>query len=180
MNTLNSTAEVAAATTAELVTTYNHYATTPVKKFSDRKTAERRVIALYRAQTGEDMPATFTAPVAPVVNTSVVRVKGLEDQLAVMEVDAEQLAANKAHARRAAGNEAISASWDNPEVRAARTSRIAISVNGEEYTSVRAAFVALGLPLGRHIRFRGALRAAGQVTDATGNHWKVISITASK
>ena len=172
MNTLNSIAEVAAAATAELVATFNAFSTKPVKKFADRKTAERRVIALYREQMGEDMPATYTAPVAPVATTSVVRVNTTE----VAEV-AE--VAEKA-ARRAAGNEAISASWDNPEVRAARTSRIAIAVNGEEYTSVRAAFVALGLPLGRHIRFRGALRASGQVTDAAGNHWKVISITAAK
>jgi hypothetical protein len=38
-----------------------------------------------------------------------------------------------------------------------------VEVNGKEYGSVKQAFTALHLPLGRHIRFRMALKAAGKL-----------------
>jgi hypothetical protein len=73
-------------------------------------------------------------------------------------------AADKGAATRAA---AIAASWQNPEVAAARATRHGVKVTGPNggqatYKSVREAFVELGLPLGRHIKFRGALKAAGK------------------
>jgi hypothetical protein len=61
---------------------------------------------------------------------------------------------------------AIAASWKNKDVAARRATRHAVRVtdpsNGQgNYKSVREAFLVLALPIGRHIKFRGALKAAG-------------------
>ena len=77
--------------------------------------------------------------------------------------------APKASPGRAA---AIAASWANPEVAAARAARATVTVTGPltsfflpdggaTYSSVAAAFRALQLPMGKHIKFRGELKAAG-------------------
>lgn len=56
------------------------------------------------------------------------------------------------------------ASWADPDVRAARTTRNGCRVGRQSYPSVRAAFEALGLPLAKHIRFRAELKAKGRAT----------------
>lgn len=82
--------------------------------------------------------------------------------------------APKASAERGA---AIAASWSDDEVRKARATRHAVLVDKVEYRSVRAAFVALGLPLGQHISFRMQLKAEG-TANAYGKKWAVIEVTA--
>lgn len=71
----------------------------------------------------------------------------------------------------------IAASWENPEVYAARVTRNGVTFTTEKgtttYKSVREAFEQLGLPLGRHIAFRKELKAAGSL-DAFGGKWVVI------
>ena len=73
----------------------------------------------------------------------------------------------KAPASSAQRAASIAASWANPEVAAARAIRSSVTVSGGSlkgtvaYPSLRAAFVALGLPLGQHIKFRGQLKAEG-------------------
>jgi len=57
---------------------------------------------------------------------------------------------------------AIAASWNDPEVKAARVARHSVTVNGVEYRSVREAFRALGLPDSKHIKFRMDLKATGK------------------
>jgi len=57
-----SPSQISTATTAELVAFYNKHASTPVKKFADRKTAERRC----RALAVDDSPA----PAKPVTKTT--------------------------------------------------------------------------------------------------------------
>lgn len=76
-----------------------------------------------------------------------------------------------APARRTNAGPAISASWQRMEVRDARVTRHKVSVDGVEFRSVRAAFAALGLPMGRHIPFRARLKAAGTVRDEAGRQW---------
>lgn len=49
--------QIAAATTAELVAYYNSHAAKPVKKFADRKTAERRVAELVAQASAAPAPA---------------------------------------------------------------------------------------------------------------------------
>lgn len=82
--------------------------------------------------------------------------------------------APKASVERAA---AIRASWDDASVAAARATRHAVLVDKVEYRSVRAAFVALGLPLGQHIKFRMELKAE-LTANAYGKKWAIIEVTA--
>lgn len=116
---------ISTAPTAELVAFYNKHAAQPVKKFADRKTAERRVAALM-----------VTLPKAPA-----------------------KKAASSANPDRGA---AIAQSWKDKKVAAARATRHHVQAAGTTYKSVREAFMVLSLPLGQHIKFRGALKAAGK------------------
>lgn len=140
MNFIN----VSKASTPELVAYFNaHSGKPPVKRFSDRKAAEKRVAALIEA-----------APIAAKI-AHAVRPK--------------EAATNRKQASAPAADrgKAIAASWKNKQVAAARATRHAVRVTDPKggqgtYRSVRDAFVQLGLPLGRHIKFRGALKAAGK------------------
>jgi hypothetical protein len=56
--------------------------------------------------------------------------------------------------------------WDNPDVRAARLVRQPVIVTKpdgakEEFNSLKTSFIALHLPLNKHIRFRGRLKEEG-------------------
>lgn len=72
--------------------------------------------------------------------------------------------APKASPARAAS---IAASWTRPDVAAARAARSSVTVTSPThpvalaYSSLGAAFRALSLPMGQHIKFRGQLKAAG-------------------
>jgi hypothetical protein len=62
--------------------------------------------------------------------------------------------------------EAIAQSWKDKKVAAARATRHNVKVEDKTYKSVREAFMVLALPLGQHIKFRGALKAAGRAEFA--------------
>lgn len=65
---------VKTATTAELISFFNEYSATPVKKFQDRATAERRVsaiIALLEAEPQATEELTPQEPVDPVTSAIV-------------------------------------------------------------------------------------------------------------
>lgn len=68
---------------------------------------------------------------------------------------------------------AIAETWRDPKVKAKRSERHAVRVNGQEYRSVRAAFVALDLPLEKHIKFRMRLKHEGSLTEF-GHTWFII------
>jgi hypothetical protein len=145
MNSIN----VKSAATADLLAFLNaHSGKAPVKRFSTRAAGERRVAALL-----EELGSKATKP-ATKKTASVDKPR--------------RRAADKGAADRSAS---IAASWKDPKVAAARATRHAVVVadsdgNKQTFRSVRQAFEALGLPLGRHIKFRGALKAAGkQETD---------------
>lgn len=61
----------------------------------------------------------------------------------------------------------ISQSWTNAQTAAARKERHGVTVSGkgikgtQSFDSVRKAFLALGLPMSKHIKFRGDLKKAG-------------------
>lgn len=76
----------------------------------------------------------------------------------------------ESRARRSAG---IAKSWQDPEVAAKRSQRNGCRVDGVEYRSVRAAFVALDLPLSFHIVFRGQLKAQKRI-EHEGRVWELI------
>lgn len=151
------------AATKELVEFYNEHADKPVKKFSDRKTAERRVSELLEELEGhkvvvigpedfdDDFPSEYDAP------TSV------------------PMKPRKGKTTSLTRSEAIAKSWTVPETAEKRSQRSAVEVDGQVYRSVRAAFEALGLPMKHHIPFRMDLKAAGTSTDF-GHKWKIIPL----
>ena len=103
--------DVTKATMPELINFYNAKSgKPPIKKFADRKTAEKRVAALL-----------------PVKKP-------------------------KAQVRKSA-----------------------VTVNGKEYRSVKQAFEMLKLPLGRHIKFRMKLKAAGKLAFDDKHEFKVVA-----
>ena len=69
--------------------------------------------------------------------------------------------------------QSVQASWQDSAVRHARTQHHKVSVGGQEYNSVHAAFVALGLPLNRHQAFRKELKANGQATFGAHTFWLI-------
>lgn len=64
--------------------------------------------------------------------------------------------------------ESVAASWEDPEVHAARTTRnhVIVSHGGESATfrSVRAAFEELELPMEKHIKFRTRMKKVGRMS----------------
>ncbi|QEG09450.1 hypothetical protein CPT_MyoSmar_001 [Serratia phage MyoSmar] len=131
-------ANIATVKTAELVATHNIYAEKAVKKFSDRKTAERRTREVLESALADLRALEAVAP----------------------EVEAEPV--------KRSLSESIAASWTNPEVAAKRLTRHAVvaRVGGKalEFASLRKAFAALKLPDSKHIAFRQVLKAKGKAT----------------
>lgn len=129
---------IATAKTSELVATYNIYAEKAVKKFADRKTAERRTREVLESALADLRALEAVAP----------------------EVEAEPV--------KRSLSESIAASWTNPEVAAKRLTRHAVvaRVGGKalEFASLRKAFAALKLPDSKHIAFRQVLKAKGKAT----------------
>jgi hypothetical protein len=166
--------QITAATTAELVAFYNTHADKPVKKFADRATAEKRVAALIASL------APSPADACPFCGgTELTSGHGHDDGSITdehlftchdcgKEYDVntgEEFVAKETDATRAA---AIAASWLNPETAAKRAERHGCEVDGQYFPSVRKAFLALGLPLAKHISFRMDLKKYGE--QAFGKH----------
>ena len=179
MNSIN----VSIAKTSELVAFYNAHAVKPVTKFADRKTAERRVTELLATLKPAAKPAYVVGTCPNCGATTDITCGTVVESHGRQHVtnEHEALCHNCGHEfnydtgralkrRSAAANPdrsaAIAASWKNKDVAARRATRHAVRVtdpsNGQgNYKSVREAFLVLALPLGRHIKFRGALKAAG-------------------
>lgn len=192
-------------TAAQLLAAYNTAAAQLgeplVKRFSDLKTAERRTAAILARLP---QPKAKTAAANYVVGTcpkcgknthqhgnitcgTVKERKG--GQVIVNEHEAachscgHEFNYNTGKALRKAGKPAdaagraaaIAASWADPSVAQARTTRHAVKANGTQYRSVLAAFEALGLPLGQHIAFRAKLKAAGKL-EGFGFKWVLVEV----
>ena len=199
------------ATTAELLAFYNEHANKPVARFSDRKTAERRVNALMAAIKFSKPSPKKTAALAATPKKLAPKAVG-HDQCprcgATSDITAGQI--RELHGQQHLVNEhiafchtcghswdvhtgharseprtsnpdrgaAIAASWQDKAVAERRAQRHAVRVqapNGGEgnYKSVREAFMILALPLGQHIRFRGALKAAGRA-EIQGHQFRLV------
>lgn len=70
-------------------------------------------------------------------------------------------------------SEKLKESWQDPDVRALRTSRVHVEVDGNAYRSVRAALEDLGLPVKMRQKIRNALRN-GQEVDIDGHTFRRI------
>ena len=178
------------ATTKELVEFFNanceRFDVKPVKRFADRAAAEKRVQRLldFIAEDATDDAVTEVVPgFSHCPNCEVHLSNGYHDgvtkQYTCLACDHEfgpSLRGNN-HAKRAA---AIMETWKDPSVAAARAKRhgVRVAKDGKvsEFRSVRAAFVALGLPLNKHIQFRMELKAAGKIENAYGYNWSTIEL----
>ena len=198
---------VSTATAAELVAFYNAHSDKPVARFSDRKTAERRVAALLAALPAEQPALPAEQPALPAEQPALpdagyVRgtcpICGATEDITcgrVVELRGLQHVVDEHHAVcHGCGHEfnydtgvvirprkpavsgkdrsaAIAASWKDAAVAERRAQRHAVRVTDPrggsgEYPSVRTAFLMLALPLSKHIRFRGQLKAAGSAEFA--------------
>ena len=132
------------ATAAELVAFHNEHADKPVTRFATRAAGLARVKKLIVAL-------------------------GLEREVAAAAQPATKAAPAAPHQNRSA---AIRASWADPAVAAKRAERHSVVVDNQRFDSVRAAFVALNLPLSKHIKFRAELKSAGKLVVA-GRTWRI-------
>lgn len=143
-----NTAQISAAKTAELVAFYNaHCAAAGAKPVA--KFADRKTAERRVAELIAKLPKS---------------------------VDSEAASKKKRSVANPGAAKQIAASWRDPEVAAARITRNGVRVDGVQYDSVRAAFVELGLPLGTHIKFRMALKAANKLTDGAGRKWVLTEV----
>lgn len=154
-------ATISTVSIGELVAFYNSKSPKPVKKFADRKTAERRVMEFLEDSGPKGAKApTPKAAKAPAAKTPKV---------------AKEPKAPKEPVSRAA---AIAKSWTNPATKAARSERSHVIVDKVQYRSVLQAFEELSLDVKKHIAFRGQLKASegGKLAFAG----KVFKLVAAK
>jgi len=174
MNTIN----IQTAKTSELVAFFNAHAEQPVKRFADRQTAEKRVAALLAAAPaeksyGEEVSGLKHCPACNIDLSNGIGQHG--DEVNSKKIKHEKFmfaclgcghefgpAIPGKHIPDAARSAGVAKSWADASVRAARSARHAVTVNGVQYGSVMKAFTALGLPKGKLIRFRGELKKAGE------------------
>lgn len=197
LNRFSTSGDVIATKTADLVAFYNaNSGSKPIKKFADRRTAETRVIALIESLNALDAPSNESPipdakpreEVSSDVKTHKARAVVKKSDPTQEELDAmtdEEYEAfvksglndsancvvqNGTPSHRRSNSEGIAKSWDNKEVAQKRLTRNGVMVEGVgEFKSVRVAFVALGLPDSKHIRFRMKLKEAGRLNFEFGN-----------
>ena len=197
LNRFSTSGDVIATKTADLVAFYNaNSGSKPIKKFSDRRTGETRVIALIESLNALDEPsnespipdANSREEVSSDVKTHKARAVVKKTEPTQEELDAmtdEEYEAfvksglndsancvvhNGTPSHRRSNSEGIAKSWDNKEVAQKRLTRNGVMVEGVgEFKSVRVAFAALGLPDSKHIRFRMKLKEAGRLNFEFGN-----------
>ena len=158
---------VALATTAELVEWFNAHAESPVKKFADRKTAERRVLALLAEGVKAVKVEVDHSAANKRIAAAMPKLKTAKASSASRNV--ERAADNGSSEDRSA---AVAATWMNPDVAAARSVRDHVLVNDAWHVSVRQAFIDLGLPLNEHIKFRAQLKRSRKA-EAYGFKWSI-------
>lgn len=131
------------------------------------------LFAFYNTNTKRKLKRIF-----PDLATAVAKTTKLLEAMAetpAVELTPEQKAEREAEiaAKRAAGT---SRTWDDPEVRAKRTARHGIEVDGVYYKSVAEAYRVLELPMSKHIAHRIDLKkmAEGEVDNEYGMEWKVV------
>lgn len=175
-------AQVAAAKTADLVHFYNLHAVKQVTKFADRATAEKRLLAEIESmvRNGSFCPHCADILDPRTVNNMGITPAGAEgtkagERFLCHHCDTEYHSDGRVYNAPAANTSrsaAIASSWCDARVRELRSSRIRVAVHNDKGQlidhglSVAKAFRALGLPMSKHIAFRGQLRDAGELTFA--------------
>ena len=174
---------ITTATTAELVAFYNAHSTTPVKRFSDRKTAERRVAALLASDQQQNLVKVTAQEISAIARRAMAEDNAHElrcplcgdtDNLTTGEV---KILRGKQHVvnEHIADCHMCGHEWNTETGRAVRHAVEVVTPDGKKiwHSSVRHAFMVWSLPLGQHIKFRGLLKAAGKA-EFGGYKFKIV------
>lgn len=160
---------IAAKSTASLVALYNELTGKSITKFQDRATAERRVTEV--ATPAALLAISYCPHCAGHFSSQTMAGKeGTrkgDEYLCCHECGAEyHINTGKLFKAAASSDDrssGIAASWADPAVRAARSARHAVVVQGKgQFASVAKAFAACGLPAKDIIKTRGQLVAEGK------------------
>ena len=188
-------AEIKTMSTAEMIAEYNELTGKAIKKFSSRAAGERQLAAARAAvatdeREWEDLGWDERVAIFKSerrcphcgADSSCITAAGKEGTRAGderlfchhCETEFDNVTGmGYSHARSEAHAEGARKSWQDAAVRAARSARHRVTVDGVEYRSVAAAFQALGLPMGKHIKTRAQLKMAGKLTfECFGNKYK--------
>lgn len=143
---------IAEMSTADMVAEYNIRTKKNIKKFSSRKAGMKQL------EAARDAAASMPAP----VSTKTVEPK------------APKAVSGEKSKKRA---EAQRESWGDRKIAAARSKRDHVYVTGHgPFNSVAKAFIALNLPLKKHLKFRMQLKAdrtATYIHDDQKYHFKI-------
>lgn len=150
-------------TTAELVAEYNAATGKNIKKFESRAVGVKKLIEAWGGET-KPTGKSAKAPKAPAAEKAPAKApKAPAAAKPAKEPKAPK--APKEPKETVERSVAIARSWQNQEVKLARSMRYGVKVQGEKGTapqdfgSVAQAFRALKLPINAHIKFRGELVA---------------------
>lgn len=166
-------------TMSEMIAWYNSNTTNVVKKFADRKTAERRCTALKMSLAVKNYELDFDMDVveeepASKVKQQAIKIGKISAPMHKNTKSAEAINEKKAQVvGHRTLSEAIRESWKDSTTAVKRSARNKVEVDGQEYPSVRQAFIDLNLPLEKHIKFRMELKAAGKL-KAFDHKWVII------
>jgi len=164
-----SSFNVTAATTKELVNEYNRITGKSITKFSSRAAGEKQYAAAVAALAkDEDEEKPAAKPKSALAKTAAMMDKVSQPKPA----KAARVAKPKAVKAPADRSAAIRKSWSVLATHNSRSARHNVQVHEEgrkaetlkDYRSTLAAFEALGLPIGTHIRFRMELKRDGKKT----------------
>lgn len=172
-----------------------------------RVTAVLESLAIIDAQGGDHEDGVIVEPAAPAAPVHKTRASRkvvaapetdinagkADDEISEADARAElellKLAATTGKTKVGAKSgltlsQAIAASWNDPLVAQKRMTRhgVSVTVNGKsgEFKSARSAFEQLGLPTSKCIRFRMALKAAGEAIfehDGQQYHFAIVELS---
>lgn len=192
--------DVKNATTKELVEFYNEHAERQITKFASREIAERRVQVLQEQldeatmddamDEADELVSLYGTNVCPHCGVGLdngVLCNGDEDGSGTgrrihLNHEFECMACGEEfgkpilrRTKSGSHSEAIKQSWKDERTKEKRAQRSAVKVDGEVYPSVRKAFLALGLPIKEHVRFRMKLKQK-QALKAYDHTWKIVPL----
>lgn len=159
--------DVKEMTTAELIAEYNHLTGKKITRFASRAAGEKQVLS---ARAVADVKSMFkggtTTGALPASEGKRAEKKEAKPKAAAKPKAEKKAAKPKAEPGKisVARSKGISDSWNDPAIAAKRAQRNGAQVAGEKYRSVKAAFLALKLPLEKHIAFRMSLKESGKET----------------
>lgn len=165
--------DISKMSTADILAEFNVLTGSAVKRFASRADGERR-LAKARADfepVPDVSPTDAKMSIAEAVEPMAPWGDDQDDESPASE--APPASENAAAPVTSSNAEGVARSWQDPAVRAARSARHGVEVDGVAYNSTRSAFRALNLPDNKHVSFRKQLKAAGEL-EFSGHTFKIV------